>query len=186
MHHPQASGLLANRKRNGTGTLSTQCRTGRGPNTSSTRPVLSPVEGCRALSAMRRAPQLGQKPVLSFSKGHASCRKTLAAVTPGFLPYALRASLRLFKFVPDEFVRMALPAHHVQKAVLEHGICISLAQEQSLAEFHAWMTATPLAEVQATVSRVARNMLANAAVVGIVLGPLVALIRKVPREPSPR
>jgi hypothetical protein len=31
-------------------------------------PVLSPVEGCRALSAMRRAPQLGQKPVLSLSK----------------------------------------------------------------------------------------------------------------------
>jgi len=32
------------------------------------------------------------------------------------------------------------------------------------------MTATPLAEVQATVSKVARNMLADAAVVGIVLG----------------
>jgi len=48
------------------------------------------------------------------------------------------------------------------------------------------MTATPLAEVQATVSKVARNMLADAAVVGIVLGPLVALIRKVPREPSPQ
>jgi len=36
------------------------------------------------------------------------------------LPYALRASLRLFKFVPDEFVRMALLAHHAQEAVLEH------------------------------------------------------------------
>jgi hypothetical protein len=51
-----ASGLLANRKRKGYGKLSTHCRTGRGPNTSSTR--------CRALSAMRRAPQLGQKPAL--------------------------------------------------------------------------------------------------------------------------
>jgi hypothetical protein len=51
---PMASGLLANRKRNGYGKLSTHCRTGRGPNTSSTR--------CRADSAMRRAPQLGQKP----------------------------------------------------------------------------------------------------------------------------
>ena len=48
-----ASGLLANGMRNGYGKLSTHCRTGRGPNTSSTR--------CRADSAMRRAPQLGQK-----------------------------------------------------------------------------------------------------------------------------
>lgn len=51
---PMASGLLANRKRSGYGKLSTHCRTGHGPNTSSTR--------CRADSAMRRAPQLGQKP----------------------------------------------------------------------------------------------------------------------------
>ena len=56
----------------------------------------------------------------SSGKTRASCRKTPAAVTPGFLPYALRASLRLFKFVPDEFVRMALLAHHAQEAVLEH------------------------------------------------------------------
>jgi len=61
---PMVSGLLANRKRNGTGKLSTHCRTGRGPNTSSTRPVLNPVEGCRTLSAMRRAPPLGQNPRL--------------------------------------------------------------------------------------------------------------------------
>jgi len=56
----------------------------------------------------------------SWGKTHASCRKTPAAATPGFLPYALRASLRLFKFVPDEFVRMALLAHHAQEAVLKH------------------------------------------------------------------
>jgi len=31
-------------------------------------------------------------------------------ITPGSLPFALRASLRLFKFAPDEFVRLsALP-----------------------------------------------------------------------------
>ena len=32
----------------------------------------------------------------------------------------LRASLRLFKFVPDEFVGMAVLAHHAQEAVLKH------------------------------------------------------------------
>jgi hypothetical protein len=48
---PIASGALANMKRKGRGKLSTDCRTGRGPNTSSTR--------WRADSAMRRAPQHG-------------------------------------------------------------------------------------------------------------------------------
>jgi len=61
---------------------------------------------------MRRAPLLGQN--------HAPCRRTPAAVTPGFLPYALRASLRLFKFAPDEFVSMALLVDHAQEAVIEH------------------------------------------------------------------
>jgi len=56
----------------------------------------------------------------SSGKSRASCRRTPAAATPGFLPYALRASLRLLKFVPDEFVGMALLAHHAQEAVLEH------------------------------------------------------------------
>ena len=50
------SGSLANRNRKGCGTLGTHRRTGRSGNTSSTRWV--------ALSAMRRAPQLGQNPRL--------------------------------------------------------------------------------------------------------------------------
>jgi len=36
------------------------------------------------------------------------------------LPYALRASLRLFKFAPHEFVGMALLARHAQEAVVQH------------------------------------------------------------------
>jgi len=56
----------------------------------------------------------------SWGRSRASCRRTSAVVTPGFLPYALRASLRLFKFVADEFVGMAVLAHHAQEAVVEH------------------------------------------------------------------
>jgi hypothetical protein len=53
-HLTMTAGRLANRKRNGYGMLSTHWRTGCSGNTSSTSTV--------ALSAMRRAPQLGQKP----------------------------------------------------------------------------------------------------------------------------
>jgi len=35
--------------------------------------------------------------------------------TPGILPYALRASLRLFKFVPDKFVTFHVQAGHCHK-----------------------------------------------------------------------
>jgi len=48
------AGRLANRKRNGYGKLNTHWRTGCEGKTSSTSRA--------ALSAMRRAPQLGQKP----------------------------------------------------------------------------------------------------------------------------
>ena len=55
----------------------------------------------------------------SWGKTRASCRRTPAVVTPGFLPYALRASLRLFKFVPDEFVHAAGQKQHWTKATLD-------------------------------------------------------------------
>ena len=47
-------GLVANKKRNGNGTLNTHCLIGLLGNTPSTR--------CAALSAMRLAPQDGQNP----------------------------------------------------------------------------------------------------------------------------
>ena len=50
---PITAGRLVDRKRNGYGTLKTHWRTGCSENTSSTSSA--------ALSAMRRAPQLGQK-----------------------------------------------------------------------------------------------------------------------------
>jgi len=39
-------------------------------------------------------------------------------ITPGILPFALRASLRLFKFAPGEFVRLsALPKRWISVTV---------------------------------------------------------------------
>ena len=80
-----ASGLLANGKRNGTGTLRTHYLTGRGPNTSSTR--------CRALSAIWRPPQLRQNS--RFLQENASSRYSgLPALRPSGQPTAVQIRSR--------------------------------------------------------------------------------------------
>jgi hypothetical protein len=38
-------------------------------------------------------------------------------MTPGILPFAFRASLRLFKIVPDDFVEPRRRSHHLQQLV---------------------------------------------------------------------